>query len=143
MKLLRVKALADRVGVTPETVRHYHRIGLLKAQRDPYNGYKLFDEVQMERLRFITQLRRLDFSLKEIAEILEDIDRGRSPCPRVRELLARHMEETRRQQALLAERLQRMDRIARRWADIPDALPGPEALCPLVEAAEEAACAES
>ncbi len=137
--LYKVKALADRVGVTAETVRHYQRLGLLMARRDPHNGYKLFDEEQEQRLRFITRMRRLGFSLREIAAVLDDVDHGRSPCPRVRELLRQHIEEERRRQEELAQRLTRMEAIRRRWEAIDDAPPRWDVLCPLIEVAEEEA----
>ena len=41
---MRVTELARAGGVTAETVRHYTREGLLRPQRDPRNGYQLYDE---------------------------------------------------------------------------------------------------
>ncbi len=136
MTLLRVKALADRVGVTAETVRHYQRIGLLRAHRDPHNGYKLFDEEQEQRLRCIVQMRQLGFSLREIAEVLEDVDQGRSACPRLTRLLQRHIEEERRRQAELERRLARMEALQARWSQLQDAPAGLAGLRPLMDVAE-------
>ena len=39
-----VTQLANRADVTADTVRHYAHISLLSPQRNPQNGYKLFNE---------------------------------------------------------------------------------------------------
>ena len=67
---MKVTELARTAGVTAETVRHYTRQALLKPRRDPDNGYQLFDQQDLDRLRFIQRARTLGFSLKEIADIL-------------------------------------------------------------------------
>ena len=61
-----VSQLAKTARVSAETVRYYSRLGLLKAQRDPHNGYQLFDQDAEQRLVFISQSRHLGFSLKDI-----------------------------------------------------------------------------
>lgn len=43
--------VARLVGVTPETVRFYTRKKLLKASKNPTNGYKEYDQSAVERLR--------------------------------------------------------------------------------------------
>lgn len=67
---MRVTELARAGGVTAETVRHYTREGLLRPQRDPCNGYQLYDEVALGLLRFIGCLRSLGVGLPAIKQIL-------------------------------------------------------------------------
>ncbi len=38
--LYRVNELAKFCDVSPDTIRHYTRIGLLKPSRNPENGYR-------------------------------------------------------------------------------------------------------
>ena len=85
---MKVNELAKRGGVTAETVRHYAREQLLAPQRHPDNGYQLFSDTDLERLRFIQRARKLGFSVAEIRDILTHADQGDSPCPLVRDLLA-------------------------------------------------------
>lgn len=68
---MRVSELARAGSVTAETVRHYTREGLLPSRRDPRNGYQLYDDEVLGRLRLIDCLRCLGLSLKEINRILE------------------------------------------------------------------------
>jgi|GEM_PF-4174707 len=69
---LTVHQLADRADTTSHAVRYYTRIGLLKPDRHPGNGYKLFAYDDVNRLRFIRQAKTLGFTLNEIAEVLHD-----------------------------------------------------------------------
>ena len=76
---MRVTELARAGGVTAETVRHYTREGLLRPQRDPRNGYQLYDEEALGRLRLIDCLRSLGVGLPEIKQILTWADQDSPP----------------------------------------------------------------
>lgn len=91
--MITVSALARRAGVKPDTVRHYVRIGLLKPRRNPANGYRLFTETDVRRLHFIRQAKALGYTLDEIVQIFHDSASGRSPCPRVREIIQSRITE--------------------------------------------------
>lgn len=85
---MKVSELAQAGGVTAETIRYYTREGLLHPRRDPHNGYQLYEEGALGRLRFIHCFRTLGFSLSEIKEILFQAEQGSSPCPKARDMLA-------------------------------------------------------
>ena len=65
-----IRELSGRSGVSTQTVRYYERINLLPPAKRAENGYRLYDEVDVERLQFIRRARALDFALSEVAEIL-------------------------------------------------------------------------
>ena len=72
-KLLRIQEAAAEVGLTARSVRYYEELGLLKPAARSEGDYRLFDESDVERLRFIKGLRDdAGFSLAEIARLLED-----------------------------------------------------------------------
>ena len=72
-RLLRIQEVADEVGLTARSVRYYEELGLLKPAARSEGDYRLYDETDVERLRFITGLRDdAGFSLAEIAQLLED-----------------------------------------------------------------------
>jgi DNA-binding transcriptional MerR regulator len=59
--------------VTVKTLRHYEAIGLLvPAEIDEWTGYRYYDTSQLRRMSSILYMKRLSFSLEEIADILED-----------------------------------------------------------------------
>lgn len=105
----RVKDLADAGGVTPDAVRYYTREGLLKPERDGYNQYKLYSHTDRIRLQFIVRAKTLGYSVRGIKKILNASEKGESPCPMVRDIIA---EKITKNKQLLEESLalqQRMD----------------------------------
>ena len=57
------------------------------------NGYREYGEADVERVKFVAGLRRLDFSLGDVGEILDMRDRGEAPCRVVLELLSAKADE--------------------------------------------------
>lgn len=64
----------SRISRVPaKTLRYYDEIGLLKpAHVDPENGYRYYALDQLTRLHTILALKDLDFSLEQIARMLDD-----------------------------------------------------------------------
>ena len=58
-------------GVTVRTLRLYDRMGLLPPAQVTRAGYRMYDEGSLARLKEILLWRELEFSLKEIACLLE------------------------------------------------------------------------
>ena len=70
MKML-IKDFADFTGVSVRTLHYYDEIGLLKPSFvDPCTGYRYYDETALLHMQEILFYRELDFSLKQIKEIL-------------------------------------------------------------------------
>ena len=67
-----VKQVSDLTGVSVRTLHHYDEIGLLKPAKVTAAGYRLYDDAALQRLHAIMLLRKLQFSLKDIGEILDD-----------------------------------------------------------------------
>jgi MerR family transcriptional regulator, repressor of the yfmOP operon len=71
--LLRIQQVAADVGLTTRSIRYYEELGLLKPAARSEGSYRLYDEDDLERLRFIKGLRDdAGFSLAEIGQLLED-----------------------------------------------------------------------
>jgi DNA-binding transcriptional MerR regulator len=66
---VRIGQLARELGVSTDTVRFYERTGLLPraARRD--NDYREYGEGDVEHLRLLIDLRRLDLPLDDAAKI--------------------------------------------------------------------------
>ena len=69
-KLLQVSEVAQRLGLNPQTLYFYERIGLIPPPQRTAAGYRLFSEQDITRLRFITCVKALGLSLDEIKELL-------------------------------------------------------------------------
>ena len=74
-----VKEVSKLTGVSVRALHHYDTIGLLEPTQITAAGYRLYDDVAMEKLYMILVFRELGLSLKEIADILHapDFDRNR------------------------------------------------------------------
>jgi len=131
--MLTVTELAKQSGTTPHAVRYYTRRGLLRPQRDPENDYRLFQARDARWLRFVLQAKELGYTLAEIKDILSDADRGKSPCPRVREILQQHIVENRRRLEELMALQRRMEHALQEWSDKPNGVPDGHSVCHLIE----------
>jgi DNA-binding transcriptional MerR regulator len=126
--------LARQAQVPVHVVRYYTRIGLLRPARDPANGHKLFAEAHLKRLRFILQAKALGYTLREIGAIIREAERGKSPCPRVREIIEQRIADNRQRLEETLSLQRRMERALRAWAKMPDGVPDGKAVCRLIEA---------
>ncbi len=134
---MKVKELADEVGVTADTVRHYTRVGILKPTRDPYNGYKRYGTQERDRLRFAVRARALGFTLDDIVEIIRQADRGNSPCPAVRKLIEERFAEVESRFKETQRLYKRMKNAMHAWQTQPDRQPDGEIICGLIESGEK------
>jgi len=83
---LRSGQLAKAAGVSPDTIRHYEKIGVLpKALRSP-SGYRIYPQSAIERVRVVQRALRIGFTLAELSAVLKARDAGSAPCHRVYEL---------------------------------------------------------
>ena len=140
--MMTAAVLAKRTDTPIFTVRYYTRIGLLKPSRNLKNGYKVYKQSDKERLKFITAAKELGFTLAEIEEILDHATEGNSPCPMVREIVEKRIEENRRKLQEMRKLQKRLERAADVWKSMKDSEPDGHSVCRLIESfadAEESA----
>jgi DNA-binding transcriptional MerR regulator len=66
---MRIGELAREVGVSTDTVRFYERSGWLPRASRRDNAYREYHEADVEHLRLLIDLRRLDVPLEDAARI--------------------------------------------------------------------------
>lgn len=66
---MRIGELAEAVGVSTDTVRFYERSGWLPRASRRDNAYREYGQADVEHLRLIIDLRRLDLPLEDAARI--------------------------------------------------------------------------
>jgi DNA-binding transcriptional MerR regulator len=84
--------LARLCGVSPDTIRHYERVGVLPAAVRGANGYRRFPRQAVERVLLIRRAMAIGFSLEEMQRILRQRDGGTAPCRNVRALAGEKLE---------------------------------------------------
>ena len=88
---------ATRAGVSPDTLRHYERVGLLPRAPRTAGGYRCYTESILARVLFVRNAIRFGFSMKELSGFLHARDHGRPPCRSVRAAGERLLREMDRQ----------------------------------------------
>ena len=83
----KVGELAAATGLTVRTLHYYEQIGLLPVAGRSTGGHRLYSTDDVSRLYRIRLLRRLGFTLAEIATSLDD------PAWNLRAALGRHLAE--------------------------------------------------
>jgi len=134
--VLKVSELSKAAQTTPDAVRHYVRIGLLKPSRDPVSGYKLFSDVDIKKTKFIRRAKGLGFTLRDIQTIFSHSNEQRPPCPAVRGIIRQRIDENRGRLAQLNSLQQRMDDALKKWKSMPDGEPDGDAICHLIESVD-------
>lgn len=99
---LTIGKLAERAGVSVETIRYYQRRGLLGEPKKPLGGYRHYPPGAERRVRFIKRAQALGFSLQEVAGLLR-LDAANA-CAETRELAAHKL-------ALIQEKLADLTRM--------------------------------
>jgi len=78
--MMTVKEVSELTGVSIRTLQYYDNIGLLRPAEYTEAGYRLYDDKALETLQEILLFRELEFSLKEIGNIIgsSDFDRQKA-----------------------------------------------------------------
>ncbi|MBB1571597.1 MAG: MerR family transcriptional regulator [Propionibacterium sp.] len=95
---LTVGAVARLVGVTVRTLHHWDEIGLVRPSARAWSGYRLYDAADISRIHRVLVYREVGMPLARSAEVLDQ------------ETDTAHLM---RQRDLLAERISRLQRMAR------------------------------
>ncbi|MFT3744656.1 MAG: MerR family DNA-binding protein [Pyrinomonadaceae bacterium] len=136
--ILTASKLAKFADLPLFTVRYYTRIGLLKPLRDLRNGYKIYKTSDIERLKFITSAKGLGFTLTEIEEILDHAAHGDSPCPMVRDVVEKRIQENQEKIRELTRLQDRLESAAKSWRSMENSEPDGHSVCRLIESFAEA-----
>lgn len=88
---LRVGELARQVGVSPDTIRHYERVGVLPRAQRSVVGYREYPASALERLRVVRGALAAGFTLASLAQIFTLRERGGVPCQEVRRLASERL----------------------------------------------------
>jgi len=133
-KRMQIKELARRTGVAESAVRYYESIGLLPEPARLANGYRNYEEEDVERLQFVAGARRLEFTLDDIVEILALRDRQEAPCRVVLDLLQDKADEIHRRVAELRQLEDELRQLHAEGLNFPtDDVEGKNCVCHLVK----------
>jgi DNA-binding transcriptional MerR regulator len=67
---IKIGELAERCGVSRDTIRFYERAGLLRKPSRTTSRHRIYDREAVARLRFIRGVQRLGLTLEDIRHLL-------------------------------------------------------------------------
>lgn len=127
MSMYRIGEVARAAGVGVDTLRYYEREGLLAPRARSAAGYRLFDDDDVRRVRFIRQAKALGFTLDDIADLLA-LQRGGGRRDRVRTRAARRVADLDRRIAELTAIRDALARLVQQCDGV-----GPLEACPIID----------
>lgn len=110
------------------------RLACCPRQPAPRDGYRVYAQVDLDRLHFIQRAKALDFSLAEIGEILGLRERGEAPCAYVVNQISTKIDEVERKMAALARLKSELEQLQAEAAHLPLAdIEAKSCVCHLIE----------
>ena len=119
-------ALARVAGISPDTLRHYERKGLLDRPRRSANGYREYPASALDRVHLVRRALGVGFTLDELARILVVRDRGGAPCQQVRALAGKKLTEVQMRLAELTELRDELEELLKNWDALLKENPAPK-----------------
>lgn len=97
--------LAKQLAIHPETIRFYETQKILKKPSRLINNYRIYDEEDVERIKFVLMAKELGFSIKEIKELLSLSVNEKTNRDKVRQLTENKIN-------LIQEKIRQLNHIA-------------------------------
>ncbi|HAD10006.1 MAG TPA: Cu(I)-responsive transcriptional regulator [Porticoccaceae bacterium] len=90
---MNIGAIARVSGLTTEAIRYYEGIGLLPAAKRGANGYRVYSGVDIARLIFLRQARKVGFTIDQCRQLRNLYENPRRKSATVHALVANKLVE--------------------------------------------------
>jgi DNA-binding transcriptional MerR regulator len=116
MRTYQIAQVADMVGVPATTLRYYEDAGVVTGPPRGDNGYRAYNDRDVDRLRFVARARRLDLGVDELRDLvaLWDTDDHSTVQHRMAEMVATRAADAQRQIADLVALAGQLQTVAAR-----------------------------
>ncbi|HEX9745737.1 MAG TPA: MerR family transcriptional regulator [bacterium] len=95
--------IAKISGVNPGAIRYYEKYGLISKPSRSKSGYRMFNTVALEEIKFIKSSREIGFTLDEIRELMELGSNESGDCAEIRKKAQGKLDEVRIRLDMLRE----------------------------------------
>lgn len=119
---LRIGELARLTNLSPDSLRHYGRLGLIVATRTP-GRFREYTSAAVQRVQVIQAALAMGFSLEELARIFAARSAGQAPCRQVRKLAGDKLAELTRRLDELSRLRSHLERTLAIWDASLDRVP--------------------
>ena len=106
---MQIGQVAARTELSIATVRHYDEVGLVTPSARSTGGYRLYTEVDVDRLLVIRRMKPLGFTLTEMKDLLDSLDtlNGDGTSKKQRTAAAHYLQQCRTKAEESAEKLRK------------------------------------
>jgi len=74
MELVKITDLVNQLGLSSRSLRYYEQVGLIQSVRSDYEKYRYYDAENIERLKQIIVLRKMQIPVRDVIRIYESED---------------------------------------------------------------------
>ncbi len=125
-----IREVSHQTGLSPDTLRYYEKIELLPRVQRNRSGRREYSDQDLSRLRFIQRAQKMNFSLAEIADLLDMRNNPLQARNEIRLLTQRKLEQ-------VEEHLQALTTLRDELTLLLNLCRGSENGCPIIEGLEE------
>ena len=86
-----ITEISKKLKITTRAIRHYEEIGIISSKRLA-NNYRYFDDINVDKLKFLARARKLGFSLQECKELIKLFQNNNRKSESVRNIAKRKLE---------------------------------------------------
>ncbi len=115
---MKIGELAQRTGISIETIRFYEAQGLLPPPARAANNYRVYTPEHAEQLAFIAKCRSLDMAHAEIRRLMELQANPQASCNAINCLLDEHLRHVEARIAELTELKRQIEAIGQRCTTV-------------------------
>ncbi len=131
---MKIQEFSQQSGLPAKTIRYYESIGILHPPQRLPNGYREYNEQDLERARFVSGARSLELSLDEISELLAMQDHREAPCRTMLNQIKRKAEQIAERIVLLQQMEKDLRKLYKLGLSFPtDDVDGKNCICHLVK----------
>ncbi|MFZ7164730.1 Cu(I)-responsive transcriptional regulator [Avibacterium avium] len=107
---MNISQAAEKTGLSAKQIRDYEKAGLLPEAQRTLSGYRFYSEQDLSQLRFISNARKVGFSLQQIRELLRLNSDPNRTSREVKAITEQHITELKDKIASLQEMLDLLQR---------------------------------
>lgn len=118
-------------GVSAKMIRYYEQAGLIPKADRSQAGYRVYDDADVHRLRFVRRARDLGFAVAEISELLDLWNNRSRRSADVKRLAQAHIAD-------LQDRIAKLQQMSATLQTLADCCAGDDRPnCPILEGLEQ------
>jgi MerR family transcriptional regulator, aldehyde-responsive regulator len=100
---MKIADVSEQYGISPDTLRYYERIGLIRPVNRNASGIRDYTEIDLRRVDFIKCMRSAGLPIETLIEYVGLVQEGDETIEARREIL-------KEQRALLSDRMKEMQK---------------------------------